>query len=151
MSDVNRMRRVWLAIAILAGSILIGGLWFVPGPLGAHTGGGGMMGPGMMGPGMMGPGMMGPGQNMFEECTEMMSRYGYHQYPSSPKSQKPQTGKALTQEDAISIVQNYLNQTRNPNLTIGGVESEEDGDYVIEIVTKDGSLVDKLKEAQSYD
>ena len=134
------MRRVWLAVVILAGSILIGGLWFVPGLVGAHTGGGGMMGPGMMG-----PGMMGPGQNIFEECTEMMSRYGYNRYPSSPKSQKPQTEKAITQEDAISIVQNYLNQTRNPNLTIGEVGSEEDGDYLVEIVTKDGSLVDKLE------
>ena len=135
MSDVTRMRRVWLAVVILAGSILIGGLWFVPGLLGAHTGGGGMTG----------PGMMGPGQNMFEECTEMMSRYGYHQYPDSPQSQKPQTGKALTQEDAISIVQNYLNQTRNPNLIIGEVEIEEGGDYLVEIVTKDGSLADKLE------
>ncbi len=134
------MRRIWLAVLILAGSTLIGGLWFVPGLVGAHTGGGGMMGSGMMG-----PGMMGPGQNISEECTEMMSRYGYHQYLDSPQSQKSQTEKALTQEDAISVVQNYLNRTRNPNLIIGEVESEEGGDYVIEIVTKDGSLVDKLE------
>jgi hypothetical protein len=129
------MRRVWFAIAILAGSILIGGLWFVPGLVGAHTGGGGMMG----------PGMMGYGHGFFDECAKMMSRYGYRQYPGSPESQKLETRKALTQEDAVSIVQNYLDHTTNPNLKVGEVENEEDGDYLVEIVTKDGSLVDKLE------
>jgi len=130
------MKKIWVTIAIVAGSILIGGLWFVPGLVGAHTSGGGMMGTGMMGQGMMGYGMMGQEQNMFEECEEMMEWM---------TDRKPQAGKALTQEDAISIVENYLDQTRNPNLTIGEVEGEEDGDYLVEIVTKDGSLVDKLE------
>jgi len=144
------MRKVWLVVAILAGSILIGGLMFVPGLVGAHTGGGGMMGPGMMGYGMMGRGMMGynmmgHGGDFPDECDEMMSKYGYRQYPGSPERKESQTREALTQEDAISIVQNYLNQTRNPNLIIGEVEIEEHGDYLVEIVTKDGSLVDKLE------
>jgi len=144
-TEVNKMRRVWLAVVILVGSIVLGGLWLVPGFVGAHTGGKGMMEPGMMGYGMMGSGMMGSGHNIPDECAEMMNKYGYHLYPSSPGSQKPQTGKTLTQEDAVSIVQNYLNHTRNPNLTIGKVESEEDGDYLVEIVTNNGSLVDKLE------
>lgn len=78
------MGKVWLFVAVVAGSILIGSVWFVPIITGAHMGGG-MMGPGMMGSGMMGPGMMGPReqqrpgygdysnwQQMQEECMEMM-------------------------------------------------------------------------------
>lgn len=66
------MKKIRITIAIVAGSILIAGLWFVPGLAGAHTSGEGMMGTGMMGRGMMGYGMMGQEQNMFEECEEMV-------------------------------------------------------------------------------
>ncbi len=134
------MRRIWFIAAVLGTSILIGGLMFAPGLVGAHTGGGDMMGPGIMR-----YGMMGHGHGFPDECAEMMGKYGYRRYPGFPESQKLETGKALAQEDAVSIVQNYLSQTRNPNLTIGEVEGEEDGDYLVEIVTKDGSLVDKLE------
>lgn len=152
------MRKVWLAVVLVAEGILIGGLWFVPTLVGAHMGGGGMMG--MMGPGMMmGLGMMGWSQQelgyggypnwqeMLQECEEMMGQmmdHGYSRY-APPKSEKQQTGKALTKEDVTSIVQNYLNRTKNPNLKIGKVEKKEDGNYLVEIVTKDGSLVDKLE------
>ena len=85
------MKKIWITITIVAGSILIGGLWFVPGLSGAHTNVGGMMGTGMMG-----QGMMGQEQNMFEECEEMMEWV---------TERKPQAGEALTQEDAVSIVE----------------------------------------------
>ncbi len=114
---------------------------FAPGLVGAHTSTGGvmkqgMMGYGMMGQGMMGYGMMGQEQNMFEECEEMMEWV---------TDGKPQPGKALTQEDAASIVEDYLKEINNPNLKVGEVERTADEDYLVEIVTKDGSLVDKLE------
>lgn len=130
------MKKIWITITIVAGSILIAGLWFVPGLAGAHTSLGGMMGTGMMGRGMMGYGMMGQEQNMFEECEEMME---------GVTDGKQQAGEALTQEDAVSIVEGYLKKINNPNLKVGEVEQTADEDYLVEIVTKDGSLVDKLE------
>lgn len=136
------MKKIWITITIVAGSILIGGLWFVPGLAGAHTSGGGMMGQGMMGTktmeqGMMGYGMMGQGMmGQIEECEEMME---------GVTEGKLQAGEALTQEDAVSIVENYLKKINNPNLEVGEVEETADEDYLVEIVTKDGSLVDKLE------
>ena len=43
------------------------------------------------------------------------------------------------------MAQNYLAQVRNPNLTLGKTKTKQDGDYLVEIVTKDGVLVDKLE------
>ncbi len=140
------MKKIRITIAIVAGSILIAGLWFVPGLAGAHTSEGGMMGTetmgygmmrqGMMGQGMMGYGMMRQEQNMFEECEEMME---------GVTDGKQQAGEALTQEDAVSVVEGYLKKINNPNLKVGEVEQTADEDYLVEIVTKDGSLVDKLE------
>jgi len=97
-------------------------------PLG--PGGGYGMGPGYgYGPGMMhggkgvGPGMMGPG-------------YGY-----GPQYQPPQ--KPLEEKDAKEIVENYVRSTRNPNLKAGKI-TDKDTYFEAEILTKDGSLADKL-------
>ncbi len=125
------MKKTRITIAIVAGSILIAGLWFVPGLAGAHTNG-----EGMMGQGMMGYGMMGQEQNVLEECQEMME---------GVTDGKQQVGETLTQEDAVSIVEDYLKKINNPNLKVGEVERTADEDYLVEIVTKDGSLVDKLE------
>ena len=130
------MKKIWITTTIVAGSILIGGLWFVPGLAGAHTNGEGMMGTETMGQGMMGYGMMGQEQNMLEEWEEMME---------GVTDGKQQAGGALTQEDAVSIVEDYLKKINNPNLEVGEVERTEEEDYLVEIVTKDGSLVDKLE------
>ena len=94
------------------------------------------MGPGMMGPGYgtgpgygMGPGMMGPGYG---------PRYGP---PYGPGYQQPQ--EPLTEKDAKGMVENYLRSTRNPNLKLGKIEDK--GPYFeAEILTKEGSLADKL-------
>jgi hypothetical protein len=90
------------------------------------------MGPGMMGRGYgrgpgygMGPGMMGPGYG-----------YGY-----GPQYQQPQ--KPLDKEEAKAMVEDYLNSTRNPNLQLGKIE-DKGSSFEADIVTKDGSLVDKL-------
>ncbi|MFQ5835100.1 MAG: hypothetical protein ACE5HR_04170 [bacterium] len=144
------MKKLWIPIVAVLVGLGLGATLLSLKPLSAHGGGMGMMGPGMMG-GMMGWGswrggsQQGPGssgypnwQNMHEECEEMMDRYGY------PRDRQQQTGKTLTQEDAVSIVQNYLTGTGNPNLKIGRVEKQEDGSYLVEIMTKEGSLVDKI-------
>ena len=49
----------------------------------------------------------------------------------------------LKEEGARTVVENYLQSTRNPNLRLGKI-TEQDDAFEAEIVTKDGSLVDKL-------
>lgn len=105
-----------------------GGYGMGPGMMGPGYG----MGPGMMGPGMMGPGMMGPGY----------PGYG-PQYapPYPPRYQQPQ--KPMEEKDAKAILENYLASMRNPNLKLGKIK--EQGNYFeAEILTKEGSLVDKI-------
>lgn len=96
--------------------------------------GGGMMG-GMKGPGMMGGqgggmgGMMGM-MRMMNECGRMME--------TSPVSYEP-----VTKERAEAIVKQRLASLKNPNLKVGKV-AEETAGFVVEITTKEGSLVDKI-------
>jgi hypothetical protein len=100
-------------------------------PLGPET-----MGPGYgRRPGMrpygwgMGPGMMGPG-------------YGPGYGPQyGPRYQQPQD--PLDKKEVQEILENYLKSTRNPNLKLGNIEDK--GSYFeAEILTKDGSLADKI-------
>jgi len=49
----------------------------------------------------------------------------------------------LQEEGARMVVENYLQSTRNPNLKLGKTTDQGDA-FETEIVTKDGSLVDKL-------
>lgn len=79
--------------------------------------------------GMMGRGMMGPGG-----CPMMGGWAGRGWYG---------TTVPLTKEQATEIVQNYILYTGNPNLKVGEV-TETDTDFQVEIVTKDGSLVNKI-------
>ena len=41
------------------------------------------------------------------------------------------------------MLEDYLRSTNNPNLKLGKIE-EKETTYVADIVTKDGSLVDKI-------
>ena len=110
--------------------------WYCPGP-GAWQGGGSrpdMMGSGMMGRGM-GPGMMQGGRGM---GPGMMGQG----YGSAPQYQQ-QPQKPLEKKDAEAMVKNYLDSTRNPNLKLGELK-EEGSAFEAEIVTKDGSLADKI-------
>ncbi len=86
---------------------------------------GGMMGPGMMGQGMMGGGMMGGGYR---------PQYG-------PQYQQPP--KPLDEKEATTLLENYLQSTRNPNLKLGKIEDKGNA-FEAEIQTKDGSLVNKI-------
>jgi hypothetical protein len=91
----------------------------------------GMMGRGM-GPGMMGRGM-GPG---------MMHR-GWDMEPQYEPRQYQQQQKPLEEKDVRAILDDYLRSTRNPNLQLGKV-MEKESFFEAEILTKDGSLVDKI-------
>jgi hypothetical protein len=116
-----------------------------PGMMGPGYGYGyGMMGPGMMGPGygyghgMMGPGMMGPGWGY---GPGMMGRDWGRGPQYGPQYQQPR--KPLEEKDVKGMLENYLRSTRNPNLKLGSIEDK--GSYFeAEIVTKDGSLADKI-------
>jgi hypothetical protein len=110
------------------------------------------MGPGMMGRGY---GMMGRGYGM---GSGMMMGRGYGMGPGYGQGQgsmetAPEQGEIgptsgrletpLKEDGARTTVENYLQSTRNPNLKLGKI-TEQGNAFEAEIVTKDGSLVDKL-------
>jgi hypothetical protein len=49
----------------------------------------------------------------------------------------------MEEKDAKELVENYLESTRNPNLKLGKIEDKGEG-FEADILTKDGSLVDKM-------
>jgi hypothetical protein len=114
-------------LAMFQHALGMGGYGMGPGMMmgGGMMGGRGYgMGPGMMGRGV-GPGVMGPSYG---------GQYG-------PQSQPPQ--KPLDEKGAKGILENYLRRTRNPNLKLGKI-TEQGNYFEAEIVTKEGSLVDKI-------
>lgn len=60
---------------------------------------------------------------------------------AAPNTNNNAARQPMSLEQARSMAENYV--ARNPNLKIGSVE-EKDGAYNAEIVTKDGSLVDRM-------
>jgi hypothetical protein len=92
------------------------------------------MGPGMMDPYYdergMGYGMMGPG-------------YGRH-YDDRHDRQYRDYGEIRSKKEAGQVVQRMLHRSRNPNLKVGDVEDKGDF-FVADILTRDGSLVDKIE------
>ena len=92
------------------------GQWMGPGGWGMGAGWGHGYG--------MGRGMMHPG------------------YPIGPQYQWPQRLQ-LEEKDAKALVEEYLQSTRNPNLKLGKIE-DKGTTFEAEILTKDGSLVDKV-------
>ncbi len=98
------------------------------------------MGPGMMGPGMMGPGMMGPGMMGPDWGRGMGPGWSARNYPQPFHQAKGPLGE----NDARAVVENYLKSTRNPNLEIGKMIDVGDA-FETEIVTKENSLVDKVR------
>ena len=105
----------------------------------------GMMGSGYgMGSGMMmgrgsgmGPGMMGRGYGAGRDWM----RGSPEEKESGQGARRLQT--PLKEDDARSVVEKYLVSTRNPNLKLGQITEKKDA-FEAEIVTKDGSLVDKV-------
>ncbi len=115
-----------------------------------------------MGPGMMGPGMMGPGYGMMGQGHGMMG-HGYGQgYGMGPGTMGPGTmgpgygmgsqygmrqalPRDLSADDVRLRLEHHLAWQNNPNLKLGKVEDKDADTIVAEIVTKEGSLVDRLE------
>lgn len=92
-----------------------------------------------MGPGMMGQGhggMMGYGQG-YGHGGMMGSGPGYGNRSYN------RSGQPLTMDQAKVLFENYLTTIGNPNLK-GGKITDSEKYFEAEIVTKEGSLVDKL-------
>ncbi len=126
----------------LAGLVLAG-VWAVsaiapatahsPGAPGTDQGRMPMMGYGMMGGGMMGQGMMGHG---YHGQMPMMGGYGHGQMQPLRRD--------LTADEVRHMMEHRVAWGGIPNLKVGAV-TEKDGDVIeVEIVTKEGSLVQKL-------
>jgi hypothetical protein len=125
-------------ILLLFATVFIGfALYSVEGnaQMGQGYGPGYGMGSGMMGSGSgsgMGQGMMGSGNGNGRQYGPQYGRQ--YQQPR----QKP-----LDRNQAKQEAENYLRSMRNPNLKLGRIQENSNG-YQINIVTKDGSLVDKV-------
>lgn len=134
------MKRTWVVLA--SSALVLGGLGYALAVEEHHLGTAettapvqlAQMTPGQMGPqmmGQMGPGMMGGMMGMMGECARMMQ--------ATPAAVTTPT----TKERAEATVKQYLTNLRNPNLKLGTIKEEEAG-FVVEILTKENSLVDKL-------
>ncbi|WP_193367856.1 hypothetical protein [Pelagibius marinus] len=138
---------------------------------GYGMGGYGMMGPGMMGPGMMGPGMMGPGYGPEGGEMPMMGPggQGHGMGPGMGQGMGPGTGpgtgqgmapgmgqgmgpgmipptaRTLSADDVKTMLERRLAWQGNPHVKLGEVAEKDDDTIVAEIVTQDGSLVQRLE------
>lgn len=97
------------------------------GPMGS-----GMMGQGMMHPGMMHPGMMGPGMGQ-----GMMGRGMIYGMPD-------RYDQEIAPEQVREMLQRRLDWHGNPRLKLGEIKPTEHGEILADIVTQEGSLVQRL-------
>lgn len=100
----------------MAGQGMMGAGMMGPGMMGR-----GMYGEGMMGRGMMGRGMMGPG-------------FGHRIVPAQD----------LSVDDVRHYLEDRLAVHGNERLKVGDVKRADDGTIVADIVTVDGSLVERF-------
>lgn len=126
------MKRLILGSAAVVLMLLLA----VPGSYGQGYGGWGC-------PGMSGAWHGGQGGGWY--CPWMGGGYRGSSGPATQQYAPGQTpGKPLTEDQAKNLVSQYLRNTHNPNLKLGSITSK-DGVYEAKIVTKDGSLVDKIE------
>ena len=108
-----------------AGAVLIAALGIAGAAMSQPYGGGWHGCPGMMGPGMMGPGMMGgPGHH----------GWGNYQFPTNPSV-----------GDVKAYLERWVAAMGNPRLKVGTVKERDANTIVGEIVTLDGSLVQRYE------
>ena len=118
------------------------GMMMGPGMMGQGMGPGMMgqgMGPGMMGQGM-GPGMMGQGMGPGMMGQGMGPSYGM----TGPGMMQP-LAQDLSAAEVQHMLEHRLAWERNPNLKVGKVEEKDLDAIVAEVVTQDGSLVQRLE------
>ena len=88
---------------------------------------------------MMGRGMMGPGYGMGQGMRPGMMGQGMGPGMMQPLRQD------LTAADVQHMMEHRLAWQGNPNVKVGTVEEKDDDTIVAEIVTQDGSLVQRLE------
>ena len=118
-----------------------GGYGMMGGPQGGMMGGG-HMGPGMMGPGGYGGGHgrgMGPGGYGGQGWGGGMFGRGAGDCPGQAAF-----GGELSVDTVTAMIERRLGHWGNDRIKVGQVVEQEDGSIVAEIVTQDGSLVEKL-------
>ncbi len=101
---------------------------------GSGTMGRGMMGQGMHGQGMHGQGMQGQGMH------GMMMGYRGHMGMGSGLAEKDLTADAVKK-----IIEGRLAWNGRDRLKVGTVTKKDDDTYVVEIVTLEDSLVERLE------
>jgi hypothetical protein len=103
----------------------------------------GMMGPDMMGPGMMGPGMMGPGQMTPDRMGPGAMGHGMMGRGMGHDMMQP-LRQDLSVDDVKHMMGHRLIWMGNPNIKLGSVEEKDADTIIAEIVTQDGSLVQRF-------
>ena len=120
--------------------------WPCPGMMGQGMGPGMMMGQGM-GPGMIGPGMLGTGamgQGMAPGMVMGPGVMGPGMSMMGLGIMQP-LAKDLTAADVLHMIEHQLAWQRNPNLKAGKVEEKDQDIITAEVVTQEGSLVQRLE------
>lgn len=143
------MSRAKLSIIAVAAAISLGSSALAHGPgtqsnyppCGTYYGG--HMGP-MMGPDMMGPGMMGPGQMTPDRMGPGAMGHGMMGRGMGHDMMQP-LRQDLSIDDVKHMIGHRLSWTGNPNLKLGSVEEKDADTIIAEIVTQDGSLVQRFK------
>lgn len=118
-----------------------------PGMMMGQGMGSGMMGPNMMGPGMgqgmgrgegqnMAPGTMGPGMGQGMGPNMMGQGMGPGAMQALPQD--------LTLEQVRHMFEHRLDRMGNPNIKVGDVVEADEDTITAEIVTNDGSLVQRF-------
>jgi hypothetical protein len=116
------------------------------GPMAEGMQGDGRMGPGMMAPGMMGPGMMGmDGMPMGPMMRGPHGQMGGHALGPGALYGMPHGATIeMTPARVETFLAHLLERHGNSRLMLGEISEAEDGSIVAEIVTTDGSLVQRL-------
>lgn len=121
---------------------------------GHGMGGYGMMGPGMMGQGMMGHGyapqgdempMMGPGGRDHGMGQGMGPGMGQGMGQGMGPGMMQPAPQVLSADDVKTMLERRLAWQGNPHVKLGKVEEKDDDTILAEVVTQDGSLVQRLE------
>lgn len=90
-----------------------------------------------------GPGMSAMPYQHGMGIGHILMRYGPLEGPAFGTAQSWQDGE-LAEDDAENLIKNYLREQKNQNLKIKQI-SDKGALYEVDIVTKDGSPVDRLQ------